>query len=122
MAVPVADLTGATVIVAGAGGGGIGTCSCEAALAAGADVVAVDQSSDELDKLDLLSRPVVKVQADLTKPDAPTPSVQCCTQMPTAASTGSINVPPAGLASTTSVLWWNIDHQGWDRVHANNLR
>ena len=88
MAKPVADLTGATVIVAGAGGGGIGTCSCEAALAAGADVVAVERTSEELDKLDLLTRPVAKVQADLTTLMPPRPSFRP-RLTPTAASTGS---------------------------------
>jgi len=120
MAVPVADLTGAIVIVAGAGGGGIGTCSCEAALAAGAEVVAVDQSSDELDKLDLLSRPVVKVQADLTEPEAPAAVIQAALNAHGRID-GLINVAGGTSIDDFGPLV-DIDHQSWDRVMANNLR
>lgn len=116
---PVADLTGAAVIVAGAGGGGIGTCSCEAALAAGADVVAVDQSPDELDKLDSLPRPVVKVQADLTAPDAPAAVVQAALDA-FGRIDGLINVAGGtGIDDFGPLV--DIDRQGWDRVMANNL-
>ncbi|WP_419850812.1 SDR family NAD(P)-dependent oxidoreductase [Candidatus Poriferisocius sp.] len=120
MAVPVADLTGATVIVAGAGGGGIGTCSCEAALAAGANVVAVEQSPEELDKLDLLPRPVVKVQTDLTAPDAPAAIVQAALDAHGRID-GLINVAGGtGIDDFGPLV--DIDRQGWDRVMANNLR
>ena len=120
MGAPVADLTGAIVVVAGAGGGGIGTHSCEAALAAGAEVVAVERSPEELDKLDALPRPVVKVQADLTAPDAPAAVVQ------TALDThgridGLINVAGGTSIDDFGPLV-DIDSQGWDRVMANNLR
>lgn len=120
MAVPVADLTGMTVIVAGAGGGGIGTCSCEAALAAGAEVVAVERSPEELDKLDLLPRPVVKVQADLTASDAPAAAVQAALDAHGRID-GLINVAGGtGIDDFGPLV--DIDHQGWDRVMANNLR
>ena len=117
---PVVDLSGATVIVAGAGGGGIGTCSCEAALEAGAEVVAVERSPEELDKLDLLPRPVVKVQADLTEPDAPAAVVQAAINVHGRID-GLINVAGGtGIDDFGPLV--DIDHQGWDRVMANNLR
>lgn len=116
----VADLTRATVVVAGAGGGGIGTFSCEAALAAGADVVAVDQSSDELDKLEHLPRPVVRVQADLTDPDAPGAVVQAALDA-NGRIDGLINVAGGTRIDDFGPLV-DIDRQGWDRVMANNLR
>ena len=120
MAGPVADLTGMTVIVAGAGGGGIGTCSCEAALAAGAEVVAVERSLEELDKLDLLPRPVVKVRADLTAPDAPAAVVRAALDAHGRID-GLINVAGGtGIDDFGPLV--DIDHQGWDRVMANNLR
>lgn len=119
MSEPVADLTGATVIVAGAGGGGIGTCSCGAAIAAGANVVAVDQSSEELDKLDLLPRPVVKVNANLTSPDAPATIVQAALDA-CGRIDGLINVAGGtGIDDFGPLV--DIDRQGWDRVMANNL-
>ncbi|MCY3632814.1 MAG: SDR family oxidoreductase [bacterium] len=120
MAEPVVDLTGAIVIVAGAGGGGIGTCSCEAALAAGAEVVAVERSSDELDKLDLLPRSVAKVAADLTDPDAPATIVQA-TLDAHGRIDGLVNVAGGTSIDDFGPLS-DIDHQGWDRVMANNLR
>ena len=120
MADPVADLAGAIVIVAGAGGGGIGTCSCQAALAAGAEVVAVERSPEELDKLDLLSRPVVKVQADLTDPEAPSGVVQAALNAHDRID-GLINVAGGtGIDDFGPLV--DIDHRGWDRVMANNLR
>lgn len=120
MADPVVDLTGAIVIVAGAGGGGIGTCSCEAMLAAGAEVVAVEQSPEELDKLGLLSRPVVKVQADLTDPDAPAAVVKAALKAHGRID-GLVNVAGGTSIDDFGPLV-DIDHQGWDRVMANNLR
>ncbi len=120
MADPVADLAGAIVIVAGAGGGGIGTCSCQAALAAGAEVVAVERSPEELDKLDLLSRPVVKVQADLTDPEAPAGVVRAALNAHDRID-GLINVAGGtGIDDFGPLV--DIDHRGWDRVMANNLR
>ena len=120
MAKPVVDLTGATVIVAGAGGGGIGTCSCEAALAAGAEVVAVERSPEEMDKLDLLSRPVAKIQADLTDPDAPAAVVRTALDAHGRID-GLINVAGGtGIDDFGPLV--DIDHQDWDRVMANNLR
>ena len=120
MAEPVADLTGATVIVAGAGGGGIGTCSCEAALAAGADVVAVERFPEELDKLDLLPRPVAKIQADLTASDAPATVVEAALDA-YGRIDGLINVAGGtGIDDFGPLV--GIDRQGWDRVMANNLR
>ncbi len=108
------------MIVAGAGGGGIGTCSCEAALAAGANVVAVEQSPEELDKLDLLPRPVVKVQTDLTAPDAPAAIVQAALDAHGRID-GLINVAGGtGIDDFGPLV--DIDRQGWDRVMANNLR
>lgn len=120
MAEPVADLTGAIVVVAGAGGGGIGTCSCEAALAAGAEVVAVERSPEELDQLDALPRPVVKVQADLTAPDAPAAVVQAALDAHGRID-GLINVAGGTSIGDFGPLV-DIDSQGWDRVMANNLR
>ena len=120
MVAPVADLTGMTVIVAGAGGGGIGTCSCEAALTAGAEVVAVERSPEELDKLDLLPRPVVKVQADLTAPDAPAAVVEAALDA-RGHIDGLINVAGGtGIDDFGPLV--DIDREGWDRVMANNLR
>ena len=120
MAEPVADLTGTAVIVAGAGGGGIGTSSCQAALRAGADVVAVDRSPDELDKLDSLPRPVAKVQAELTDPDAPAAIVQAALAA-YGRIDGLINVAGGtGIDDFGPLL--DIDRQGWDRIMANNLR
>ena len=120
MVEPVVDLSGAAVIVAGAGGGGIGTCSCEAALAAGAEVVAVERSPEELDKLDLLPRPVVKVQADLTDPDAPAAVVEAALNAHGRID-GLINVAGGtGIDDFGPLV--DIDRQGWDRVMANNLR
>ncbi|MCY3910386.1 MAG: SDR family oxidoreductase, partial [bacterium] len=116
----VADLTGAIVVVAGAGGGDIGTCSCEAALAAGAEVVAVERSPEELDKLDTLPRPVVKVQADLTAPDAPAAVVQAALDAHGRID-GLINVAGGTSIDDFGPLV-DIDSQGWDRVMANNLR
>ena len=117
---PVADLAGAAVIVAGAGGGGIGTSSCEAALAAGADVVAVDRSSEELDKLNSLPRPVAKVRADLTDPDAPAAIVHAALDA-CGRIDGLINVAGGtGIDDFGPLL--DIDRQAWDRVMANNLR
>ena len=120
MVAPVADLTGAIVVVAGAGGGGIGTCSCEAALAAGAEVVAVERSPEELDKLDTLPRPVVKVQADLTALDAPAAVVQAALDAHGRID-GLINVAGGTSIDDFGPLV-DIDSQGWDRVMANNLR
>ena len=120
MVAPVADLNGAIVVVAGAGGGGIGTCSCEAALAAGAEVVAVERSPEELDKLDTLPRPVVKVQADLTAPDAPAAVVQAALDAHDRID-GLINVAGGTSIDDFGPLV-DIDSQGWDRVMANNLR
>lgn len=120
MVAPVADLTGAIVVVAGAGGGGIGTCSCEAALAAGAEVVAVERSPEELDKLDALPRPVVKIQADLTAPDAPATVVQTALDAHGRID-GLINVAGGTSIDDFGPLL-DIDSQGWDRVMANNLR
>ncbi len=120
MVAPVADLNGAIVVVAGAGGGGIGTCSCEAALAAGAEVVAVERSPEELDKLDTLPRPVVKVQADLTAPDAPAAVVQAALDAHGRID-GLINVAGGTSIDDFGPLV-DIDSQGWDRVMANNLR
>ncbi|MXZ85941.1 MAG: SDR family oxidoreductase [Acidimicrobiia bacterium] len=119
MVAPVADLTGAIVVVAGAGGGGIGTCSCEAALAAGAEVVAVERSPEELDKLDTLLRPVVKVQADLTAPDAPAAVVQAALDAHGRID-GLINVAGGTSIDDFGPLV-DIDSQSWDRVMANNL-
>ena len=120
MAQPVADLTGTAVIVAGAGGGGIGTSSCEAALRAGADVVGVDRSQDELDKLDSLPRPVAKVRADLTDPDAPAAIVQAALDA-YGRIDGLINVAGGtGIDDFGPLL--DIDGRGWDRIMANNLR
>ena len=120
MAKPVADLTGAVVVVAGAGGGGIGTCSCEAALAAGAEVVAAERLPEELDKLDMLPRPVVKVQADLTDPDAPAAVVEAALNAHGRID-GLINVAGGtGIDDFGPLV--DIDRQGWDRVMANNLR
>ncbi len=98
----------------------MGTCSCEAALAAGAEVVVVEQSPEELDKLDLLSRPVVKVQADLTKPDAPAAIVQAALNAHGRID-GLINVAGGTSIEDFGPLV-DINHQGWDRVMANNLR
>jgi len=120
MVAPVADLTGAIVVVAGAGGGGIGTCSCEAALAAGAEVVAVERSPEELDKLDSLPRPVVKIQADLTASDAPATVVQAALDAHGRID-GLINVAGGTSIDDFGPLL-DIDNQGWDRVMANNLR
>ncbi|WP_419928505.1 SDR family NAD(P)-dependent oxidoreductase [Candidatus Poriferisocius sp.] len=120
MVAPVADLNGAIVVVAGAGGGGIGTYSCEAALAAGAEVVAVERSPEELDKLDALPRPVVKVQADLTAPDAPAAVVQTALDAHGRID-GLINVAGGTSIDDFGPLV-DIDSQGWDRVMANNLR
>ncbi len=120
MAEPDSELTGATVIVAGAGGEGIGTGCCEAAMAAGADIVAVDLSSDELDKLDFLPRPVAKVKADLTDPDTPAAVVQAALDAHGRID-GLINVAGGTRIDDFGSLV-NIDHQGWDRVMANNLR
>ena len=120
MAEPVVDLSGAIVVVAGAGGGGIGTCSCEAVLAAGAEVVAVERSPEELDKLDALPRPVVKVQADLTAPDAPATVVQAALGAHGRID-GLINVAGGTSIDDFGPLL-DIDSQGWDRVIANNLR
>ena len=120
MAEPVVDLSGAIVVVAGAGGGGIGTCSCEAALAAGAEVVAVERSPEELDKLDALPRPVVKVQADLTAPDAPAAVVQAALDAHGRVD-GLINVAGGTSIDDFGPLV-DLDSQGWDRVMANNLR
>ena len=120
MAEPVADLTGAAVIVAGGRRRGIGTSSCEAALAAGADVVAVDRSPDELDKLGSLPRPVAKVQAELTDPDAPAAIVQAALDA-YGRIDGLINVAGGtGIDDFGPLL--DIDRQGWDRIMANNLR
>ena len=119
MAKAVVDLTGAIVVVAGAGGGGIGTCSCEAALAAGAEVVAVERSPEELDKLDTLLRPVVKVQADLTAPDAPAAVVQAALDAHGRID-GLINVAGGTSIDDFGPLV-DIDSQSWDRVMANNL-
>lgn len=120
MVAPVADLTGAIVVVAGAGGGGIGTCSCQAAQAAGAEVVAVERSPEELDKLDLLPRPVVKVPADLISPEAPAAVVQAALD-----AHGRIDAL-INVAGGTGIDDFgplvDIDHQDWDRVMANNLR
>ena len=107
------------MVVAGAGGGGIGTCSCEAALAAGAEVVAVERSPEELDKLDALPRPVVKVQADLTAPDAPAAVVQTALDAHGRID-GLINVAGGTSIDDFGPLV-DIDSQGWDRVMANNL-
>lgn len=120
MAVPVADLTGMTVIVAGAGGGGIGTGCCEAALASGAEVVAVERSPEELKKLDLLPRSVVKVQTDLTDPEAPASVVRAALDAHGRID-GLINVAGGTGIDDFSPLM-DIDRQGWDRVMANNLR
>ena len=120
MAAPVTDLTGMTVIVAGAGGGGIGTCSCQAALEAGAEVVAVERSPEELDKLDQLSRPVVKVQTDLTDPEAPAIVVQAALDAHGRID-GLVNVA-GGTGIDDFGPLSDIDRQGWDRVMANNLR
>ncbi len=120
MAEPAIDLTGAIVVVAGAGGGGIGTSSCEAALAAGAEVVAVERSPEELDKLDMLPRSAVKVQADLTAPDAPGAVVQAALDAHGRID-GLINVAGGTSIDDFGPLV-DIDSQGWDRVMANNLR
>lgn len=120
MVAPVADLTGAIVVVAGAGGGGIGTGCCEAALEAGAEVVAVERSPEELDKLDTLPHPVVKVQADLTAPDAPAAVVEAALNAHGRID-GLINVAGGTSIDDFGPLV-DIDSQGWDRVMANNLR
>ena len=120
MAEPVVDLTGAIVVVAGAGGGGIGTHSCQAALSAGAEVVAVERSPEELDKLDALPRPVAKVQADLTAPDAPAAVVEAALGTHGRID-GLINVAGGTSVDDFGPLM-DIDSQGWDRVMANNLR
>lgn len=120
MVAPVADLSGAIVVVAGAGGGGIGTGCCEAALAAGAEVVAAERSPEELDKLDTLPRPVVKVQADLTAPDAPAAVVQAALGAHGRID-GLINVAGGTSIDDFGPLT-DIDSQCWDRVMANNLR
>ena len=120
MVEPVVDLSGAAVIVAGAGGGGIGTCSCEAAMAAGAEVIAVERSPEELDNLDSLPRPVVKVQADLTAPDAPAAVVDAALSAHGRID-GLINVAGGtGIDDFGPLV--DVDRQGWDRVMANNLR
>ena len=120
MVAPVTDLTGAIVVVAGAGGGGIGTGCCEAALAAGAEVVAVERSPEELDKLDTLPRPVVKVQADLTAPDAPAAVVQAAFDAHGRID-GLINVAGGTSIDDFGPLV-DIDSHAWDRVMTNNLR
>ena len=120
MSEPVVDLSGAAVIVAGAGGGGIGTCSCQAALAAGAEVVAVERSPEELDQLDLLPRPAVKVQADLTDPDAPAAVVAAALDAHGRID-GLINVAGGTSIDDFGPLV-DVDREGWDRVMANNLR
>ena len=120
MAEPVADLIGLTVIVAGAGGGGIGTGCCQRALTAGAEVVAVERSPEELDKLDRLARPVTKVEADLTDPEAPATVVQAALDAHGRID-GIINVA-GGTSIDDFAPLVDIDRQGWDRVMANNLR
>ena len=89
-------------------------------MAAGAEVIAVERSPEELDKLDLLPRPVVKVQADLTDPDAPAFVVEAALNAHDRID-GLINVAGGTSIDDFGPLV-DIDSQGWDRVMANNLR
>ncbi len=113
-------LAGATVVVAGAGGGGIGTSTCEAALRAGANVVAVDRSGDELDKLDMLPCPVAKVRTDLTDENAPSAVVEAAMDA-YGRIDGLVNVA-GGTSIDDFAPLLHADGAQWDRVMANNLR
>ena len=89
-------------------------------MAAGAEVIAVERSPEELDKLDSLPRPVVKVQADLTAPHAPAAVVEAALNAHGRID-GLINVAGGtGIDDFGPLV--DIDRQGWDRVMANNLR
>ena len=80
----------------------------------------MEKSAEELDKLDHLRRPVAKVQADLTSPDAPASIVQAALDAHGRID-GLVNVAGGTSIDDFGPLV-DIDRQGWDRVMANNLR
>ncbi len=117
------DLTGRIVVVAGAGGGGIGTTVTELVARAGATVLAVSRSRDNLDQhvapLAETGLAVIPVVADASTDEG------IATVVRTARSTdgrlyGLVNIA-GGAAPETWMPCTRVSRQAWRDLFTQNL-
>ena len=117
------DLTGRIVVVSGAGGGGIGTAVTESVARAGATVLAVSRSQDNLDRhvapLAAQGLRVVPVVADAATDEGIATVVQ------TARTTdgqlyGLVNIA-GGAAPETWMPSTRVSRQAWRELFTQNL-
>lgn len=117
------NLDARTVIVSGAGGGGIGTSIMRLVAEAGATVIAVDRSSESLDKQadPLIARElkIVKVVADVLTPEG-VAAVMDSARVADAELYGLVTVvggvPPTAWARAT-----HCSREDWDALISLNL-
>lgn len=117
------SLDGRIVVVAGAGGGGIGTAVTELAARAGATVVAVSRSADNLDEHvgPLVARglPVVPVAADASTDDGIAAVIEA-TRRAYGRLYGLVNVA-GGAAPATWMPATRVSRSDWRELFAANL-
>lgn len=117
------SLDGRIVVVAGAGGGGIGTAVTELAARAGATVVAVSRSADNLDEHvgPLVARglPVVPVAADASTEDGIAAVIEA-TRRADGRLYGLVNVA-GGAAPATWMPATRVSRSDWRELFAANL-
>lgn len=120
---PEIDLTGRVVIVAGAGGGGIGTAITRLAARAGATVVAVSRSKENLathvEPLAAAGLPVIPLSADASTDEG----VATILEQAKRASGdlyGLVNVA-GGAAPATWMRATRVTREDWRELFARNL-
>lgn len=119
----VIDLTGRVVVVSGAAGGGIGTTITGMVAEAGATVIAVSRSRDNLDThigpLVAQGLPVVPVAADAST-DAGIATVMAAVDATPGAFHGLVNVA-GGAAPDTWMPAFRVSRDDWRHLFTQNL-
>ncbi|RSN57899.1 MULTISPECIES: SDR family NAD(P)-dependent oxidoreductase [Actinomadura] len=116
-------LDGRVVIVSGAGGGGIGTAVARLAARAGATVVAVSRSPENLEKhvgpLAAAGLPVVPVAADASTDEGVAAAMEAAVKAP-GELYGLVNVA-GGAAPETWMRATRVTREDWRALFAQNL-
>ena len=117
-------LDGRVVVVSGAGGGGIGTTVTALAARAGATVIAVSRSKDNLDEhvapLVEQGLPVVPVAADASTDDGIAAVIEHARNVPTATLHGLVNVA-GGAEPATWMPSTRVTRGDWRDLFTENL-
>ncbi|MFB4309749.1 SDR family NAD(P)-dependent oxidoreductase [Actinomadura sp. GTD37] len=116
-------MSGRVVIVSGAAGGGIGTTVTEMAARAGATVIAVSRSRENLDThigpLVKQGLPVVPVAADASTDEGIAAALDCAARAD-GELYGLVNVA-GGAAPSEWMPWTRVTRESWRALLAQNL-